>query len=478
MPAEYPTLHMIINGARVHGAGRNEVDVVDPATSNVLGGLPGATNSDLDDALEAARVGFENWRRVPAYDRARVLRKAGDLIRERVESIAHILTLEQGKSLAEARGEITAAADFFDWGGEEGKRAYGRLIPSRVENGRQLMVKQPIGPVVAFSPWNFPAIAPARKIAAALGAGCSCILKPSEETPGTALAIAQALIDAGLPVGVLNVVFGRSSEISEYLLASPVVRKLSFTGSTEVGRLLIQRASQNLIRTTMELGGHAPVLVFGDNDIGKVATLCAANKTRNAGQVCVSPTRFYVQKDVYREFLDRFTEAVVTTKVGNGLHPDTVMGPLANARRQTAIEEFVADAEAKGAHVARGQRINENSGYFTPAAVLSEVPGDARVLTEEPFGPVAIVQPFGSVEDALEQANRLPFGLAAYAFTNNLTTATAVGLGIEAGVIGINTFAVANSETPFGGVRHSGHGSEGGIEGLDAYLTTKHINQV
>jgi succinate-semialdehyde dehydrogenase / glutarate-semialdehyde dehydrogenase len=476
--AQYDTLSLLIDGALLSGGGRATQPVLNPATGEMLGLLPHATTQDLDRALEAARHGFETWKNVSPYERARVLRRAADLIRERQEHIATQLTLEQGKPLAEARMEVGSAADLFDWNADEGRRSYGRLVPPRAKGHRQMVVREPVGPVAAFTPWNFPANLPARKISSALAAGCSCIIKPAEETPGTALAIARAVLDAGVPAGVLSVVFGVPAEISQYLIASPIIRKITFTGSTAVGKLLAKLAADGVKRTTMELGGHAPVVVFEDADPDKAAELSVTSKFRNAGQVCVSPTRFYVHESLHGRFVDRFTELARSLPVGPGLAPTSKMGPCANPRRIDAMESFISDARDRGARVTAGGSRIGNEGFFWQPTVLADVPNEARIMSTEPFGPVAVINRFRGFDEVVEQANRLPYGLAAYAFTESERTATAIGDALETGLVGINTFQITVPETPFGGVKESGYGSEGGIEGLDAYLATKFISQV
>lgn len=474
----YEELAMYIDGTWCQGSDGAGEEVFNPATEEALEHLPHASSMDLDRALEAAAKGFETWRAMSAYDRGAIIYKAGELIRERADAIGRILTLEQGKVFAEARLEVLVAADIFQWYAEEGKRAYGRIIPSRIPGARQMVVREPVGPVAAFTPWNFPAVTPARKIAGALGAGCSCIIKPSEETPGTAIAMVRALEDAGLPAGVCNVVFGVPAQVSEHLIASPIIRKVTFTGSIPVGKQLTKLAAEGMKRTTMELGGHAPVIVFDDVDVDKVTSIAVAGKFRNAGQVCVSPTRFFVQDKVYKSFVAQFSEKAAALKVGDGLEEGVQMGPLANRRRVEAVEEFVSDAVDHGAGLATGGERIGNQGYFYAPTVLDDVPDDARIMNEEPFGPLAPMQPFSSFDDVMEKANGLPFGLAAYAFTNSTERANAVSSALESGLVGVNHCAISFAETPFGGVKESGHGAEGGIEGLEAYLTTKFITQL
>jgi succinate-semialdehyde dehydrogenase/glutarate-semialdehyde dehydrogenase len=474
----YPALSLVIDGRHIGAGERATLDVLDPATRRVLGKLPVATTDDLDRALEAAQRGFKVWRALSAFDRAVILRRAADLIRERSGTIARWLTLEEGKPLAESLQEVVHGAEIIEWAGEEGRRNYARGVPSRRPDLTQLVVHEPVGPVAAFAPWNFPAVTPARKLGGALGAGCSIILKPAEETPATALAFVQALLDAGVPAGAVALVTGDPAMISSHLLASPIIRKLSFTGSTPVGKHLAALAAQGVKRATLELGGHAPVIVCDDiDDVKAAAELSLTAKIRNAGQVCASPTRFFVQEGVYDAFLQHFTDAAKALRIGHGLEETTQMGPLANERRLKAMGELVSDAVSRGATLASGGAYGgEHEGFFFVPAVLTEVPQDARVLCEEPFGPVVPIIPFTNVSDAIERANAIPFGLTAYAFTSRVDRARELGARLEAGVIGINHFAIATAEVPFGGIKESGYGSESGPEGVEAYLTTKLIS--
>ena len=478
MTAHYDKLQLFIDGEWIDPGKRKTQPVINPATGESIGTLPHATNDDLDRAIAAAERGFALWRRTSPYAGSKVLRKAADLMRERVEHIATQLTLEEGKTIGEARIEVLASADTFDWYAEEGRRSYGRIVPTRVAGQRHLVMKEPVGVVAAFTPWNFPALTPARKIAGALGAGCSCILKPAEETPSTPLAMARALADAGLPAGVLNIVFGVPSEVSRYLIASPAIRKITFTGSTAVGKELVKLAADGMKRTTMELGGHAPVIVFDDVDPIKVAAACVPFKFRNSGQVCISPTRFYVHEAVHDKFVDAFTDMAKALKIGNGLDADSKMGPLANDRRVEAMDRLIADARKHGAGLRTGGERVGNAGNFWQPTVLTDVPNDARMMNEEPFGAVAIINRFKDFDEMVGQANRLPYGLAAYAFTQSNHNASAIGEALESGMVGINNFMISMPEAPFGGVKESGHGSEGGIEGLEAYLSTKLVSHM
>jgi succinate-semialdehyde dehydrogenase/glutarate-semialdehyde dehydrogenase len=473
----YTDLALHIGGAWRNGDGRKGEDVVNPATEKALGHLPHASASDLDEALAAAKKGFDVWRATSAYDRAKVLRKAANLVRERAEPIARIMTQEQGKVLGESRLEVLTTADIIEWFAEEGRRAYGRIIPGRVKGTRQIVLQEPIGVVAAFTPWNFPTLTPARKIGASLAAGCAIIIKPSEETPGSCVELVRCFIDAGLPAGVLNLVFGVPANVSEHLIASEVVRKISFTGSVPVGKHLAGLAAKGMKRATMELGGHSPVVVFADADPEKTADTIAAFKYRNAGQVCISPTRFYVQEPVFDRFLKRFTEFADAIKLGDGLETGTTMGPLANARRLDAMEAIVNDSKSRGAKIVTGGKRRGNQGYFFEPTVITDIPDDSKLMTQEPFGPIAPVVTFKSFDEVVARANSLPFGLAAYAFTSSGQTATAIGDALESGMVAINNVVISTPETPFGGVKESGYGHEGGIEGLEAYTVKKFVSQ-
>ncbi|MDH4562826.1 NAD-dependent succinate-semialdehyde dehydrogenase [Pseudomonas sp. BN411] len=474
----YTDLMFYIDGEWTVGEADRTSPVINPATGEEIGQLPLASRQDLDAALVAAAKGFENWSVTSAYDRSTILRRAAVLVRERHEHMARCMTLDQGKPISESTLEAKSAADHIEWYAEEGRRAYGRIVPSRNPAVRQLVVREPVGPVAAFTPWNFPINQAVRKIAGALAAGCSIIIKAPEEAPGSVIELVRCFHDAGVPKGVLNLVFGVPAEVSDYLVRSPIIRKVSFTGSTAVGRKLGALAAEHLKLTTMELGGHAPFIVCEDADLDAAATLACGLKFRNAGQVCASPSRFYVHDAVFERFSRKFAELASQLKVGDGFDPSTQMGPLANARRLTAIQELVADASDLGAEVVTGgKRIGQKGNFFEPT-VLADTPAEARLLCEEPFGPVAPLMRFDDLDTVIRQANGLEYGLAAFAFTASLKTATELGNRLQSGMVSINHFGLALPETPFGGIKASGHGSEGGTEGLDAYLTTKFISQV
>jgi succinate-semialdehyde dehydrogenase / glutarate-semialdehyde dehydrogenase len=473
----YPNVQLFIDGIWRPATSEKTISVLNPATEETIGAVSHANRADLDEALTAAEKGFAIWRMVSAYERSKVMRKAADLVRERADMIATLITMEQGKVLAEAKIETMAAADVIEWFAEEGRRAYGRLIPPRQPGVYQMAFKDPVGPVAAFTPWNFPIIQMVKKISAALAAGCSIIVKAPEETPASPAELVRAFADAGVPSGVLNLVYGVPSEISEYLIPHATIRKISFTGSTNVGKLLAATAGLHMKRVTMELGGHAPAIVFDDADIESAATIMVAAKYRNAGQVCIAPTRILVQEGVYHKFIKQFVDGAKAITVGNGLDADSKMGPLANRRRINAIEAMIHDAVGKGGKLATGGNRVGNKGYFFEPTVLTDVPKLAIAMNEEPFSPLALITPFSKFADAAEEANRLPLGLASYAFTKSAKTAAAIGAAVDAGMMSINSSALALPETPFGGVKDSGYGSEGGIEGIDAYLNTKFITQ-
>ncbi len=473
----YPPLALYIDGEFLGGEGRHEQEVVNPATGEVLGRLPHASPADLERALQAAQRAFGQWRHSSPMQRSEILRQVATLTRERAEDIARALTLDQGKPLAESRGEIIACADHADWHAEECRRIYGRIIPARKPEVRQMVLREPVGVCAAFTPWNFPYNQAIRKICAAIGAGCAIILKGPEDAPSAVMAIARMFHDAGLPPGVLNVVWGVPSEVSDTLIRSPIVRKVSFTGSVPVGKQLAALAGAHMKRVTMELGGHSPVLVFDDADVPRAARQLARFKVRNAGQVCISPTRFYVQDGVHDAFLEAFLDELRGIRVGDGLAPDTDMGPLAHERRVPAMERFVEDAVARGGEVLLGGARLERPGFFFEPTVIGGLPDDALLMTEEPFGPIAPITRFSDPDDALRRANSLPFGLSAYVFTRSLQMAHRASQELEAGMVNINHFGSALPETPFGGVKDSGIGSEGGSETFDGYLVTKFVTQ-
>ncbi len=469
----YPELHLYIGGEW-----RKTVDdlpVVNPATEQEIGRLPHADIADLDDALAAAQEGFRVWSRTAPRDRADIILRASALMRERQEEIAQSITAEHGKPLSQARLEVIRGCEFLEWDAGEAVRTYGRVIPS-APGVRYMVHHQPIGVVAGLSPWNFPMSQPARKVAGALASGCSIILKAAEETPAGALHIARAFHDAGLPKGVLNLVFGTPAMISDHLIRHDAVRLVAFTGSTAVGRQLTTLASEHMTPVLMELGGHAPVIVCEDTDVQKAAISGAVRKMRNAGQVCTSPTRFFVHESIFDEYADAFVKRAAQTVVGNGVEPGVEMGPLANERRLPALSALVEDARARGAEVRTGGARMSNAGYFFQPTVLVNVPDDARVMQEEPFGPLAVINPVSSLDEAIEKANSVPYGLAAYGFTNRADYIDRMTDGVEAGNLSFNTLEASLPETPFGGVKSSGYGREGGTEGLHNYMVVKNVS--
>ncbi len=473
----YPNTQLFIDGQWQDAADGRSLAVFNPATGKEIGRVAHAGKADLDKALAAAQKGFETWRDMTAAERSKIMRKAAGLMRERAEAIGRLLTQEQGKPLVEAKGEALAAADIIEWFAEEGFRVYGRIVPSRNNLAvRQMVIKDPVGPVAAFTPWNFPINQVVRKVAAALSAGCSMLVKAPEETPAGPAELIRAFQDAGLPPGVLGLVYGNPAEISSYLIPHPVIRKITFTGSTPVGKQLAAIAGQHMKRVTMELGGHAPVIVCEDADIALAVKSAGAAKFRNAGQVCISPTRFLVHESIRAEFAAALTKHAQALKVGDGLAEGTTMGPLANPRRLTAMAEFTKDAVEKGAKVlSGGERIGDSGNFWQPT-ILDEVPLQAKVFNDEPFGPMAAIRSFGKLEDAIAESNRLPYGLAGYAFTRSLKNADLLSRRVEVGMLWINMPALPSAEMPFGGVKDSGYGSEGGPEAVEAYLNARAVS--
>lgn len=473
----YCDVQLQIDGTWRAGGNGEAKPVVNPATEEAIGSYACASEADLGEAVAAARRGFAEWSSLSPFARSAIMRKAAGLLRERADAISRTMTLEQGKPLREAMTETLAAADTIDWFAEEGRRTYGRVVPARTPHTRQLVVREPIGPVAAFTPWNFPINQAVRKLAAALATGCSVILKGPEDTPASCAELVKALIDAGVPGNVVQLVFGHPPTISSYLISHPDIRKITFTGSTEVGKQLASLAGAHMKRITMELGGHAPAIIFKDADIDKAVAVLSTNKFRNAGQVCVSPTRFLVHHSVVDEFTEKFVGAASKIKVGDGLDPATTMGPLIHERRLAAVGALVDEAQRQGATLALGGQRLGNRGFFFEPTVLTQVPVASRMMREEPFGPVAAINSFTEVEEALQEANRLPFGLAAYAYTASLETADKVGSTVAAGMVAINHHGLGHPETPFGGINDSGYGSEGGSEALEGYLNTKFVTQ-
>lgn len=476
MNSTYPDTQLLIANEWCDARDKKRLEVRNPATGSVIGRVAAAGIDDLERALAAAQKGFEAWREHSAHQRAAVMRRAAALVRERSERIAPLLTQEQGKPLAEARVEILAAADILEWFADEGLRVYGRIVPARQPNVQQLVLKEPVGPVAAFTPWNFPVNQIVRKLGAALAAGCSFLVKAPEETPASPAELIRALVDAGVPAGTVGLVFGDPAEISDYLIRHPVIRKLTFTGSTPIGKQLAALAGQHMKRVTMELGGHAPVIVADDADVALAVRATGAAKFRNAGQVCISPTRFLVHNSLKAEFTRRMVDYAQGLQPGNGLVEGTTLGPLANARRLAAMEQVLADARTSGATLATGGQRLRDCGYFFAPTVLTDVPLGADVFNNEPFGPIAAIRGFDLLDEAIAEANRLPFGLAGYAFTSSIKNMHLFAKRLEVGMLWINQPATPSPEMPFGGVKDSGYGSEGGPEAVEAYLNTKAVS--
>jgi succinate-semialdehyde dehydrogenase/glutarate-semialdehyde dehydrogenase len=471
----YPHVQLLINNEWRSARNEEILTVHNPADGTVIGSVAKASIADLDDALAATVKGFEVWRNTPAIERAKLMRAAAQLLRDRADGIARLMTMEQGKPLAEAKMEVASASDIIEWFADEGRRVYGRLVPPRAMNQQQMVLKEPVGPVAAFTPWNFPINQVVRKLCGALATGCSIIVKAAEETPASPAELVRAFVDAGIPAGVIGLVYGNPAEVSGYLIPHPAIRKITFTGSTPVGKQLAALAGQHMKRATMELGGHAPVIVAADANVAHAVKVIAGAKFRNAGQVCISPTRFLVDEAVRDEFVAGFIAHVRGLKVGSGLEAGTTMGPLANPRRLVAMQQITEDAVARGATVATGgERIGSSGNFFAPTLLL-DAPLDASVFNNEPFGPMAAVRSVKGIDEAIAEANRLPFGLSAYAFTSSIKTAHQLSSQVQTGMLWINQAAAPWAELPFGGVKDSGYGSEGGPEALEAYLVTKTV---
>jgi succinate-semialdehyde dehydrogenase/glutarate-semialdehyde dehydrogenase len=474
----YPDVRLLIDNEWREAAGGKTIPVLNPATGQAIGSVAYATIADLDLALAAAQRGFDAWRKVSAFERGATMRRAAQLLRERADDIARLLTQEQGKPLAQARGEVMAGADIIDWFAAEGMRVYGRIVPSRNPAAQQLVLKEPVGPVAAFTPWNFPINQIVRKLAAALTTGCSFLCKAPEETPASPAALMQCFVDAGVPAGTVGLVFGDPAEISSYLIPHPVIRKVTFTGSTPVGKQLAALAGAHMKRATMELGGHAPVIVAEDADVALAVAASGGAKFRNAGQVCIAPTRFLVHNSIKAEFTRAMVAHAESLTLGDGMAEGTTLGPLANARRVAAMSQVVEDARGKGADVATGgQRVGTAGNFFAPT-ILADVPLNAMVFNDEPFGPIAAIRGFDTLEEAIAESNRLPFGLAGYAFTRSIKNAHLLMHNVEVGMLWLNQPATPSAEMPFGGVKDSGYGSEGGPEALESYLNTKAVSMV
>ncbi|HSV81391.1 MAG TPA: NAD-dependent succinate-semialdehyde dehydrogenase [Ramlibacter sp.] len=475
-PTPYPDTRLLIANDWCDALSGKTIDVINPATGKAIGKVAHAGIADLDRALAAAQRGFETWRKVPANERATTMRRAAALLRDRAADIARMLTQEEGKPFSEARVEVLAGADIIEWFADEGRRVYGRIVPSRNLAAQQQVLKEPLGPVAAFTPWNFPINQIVRKLGAALASGCSFLVKAPEETPASPAALLQAFVDAGVPAGTVGLVFGDPGEISSYLIPHPIIRKVTFTGSTAVGKQLAALAGAHMKRATMELGGHAPVIVAADADVALAVRASGAAKFRNAGQVCISPTRFLVHNSIRDQFARAMVKHAESLKVGDGLSEGTTLGPLANSRRLSAMAKVLEDARATGATVATGgERIGTHGNFFAPT-VLTNVSLQADVFNSEPFGPIVAIRGFDTLEEVIAEANRLPYGLAGYAFTQSIKNVHLLSQQLEVGMLWVNQPATPTPEMPFGGVKDSGYGSEGGPEAMEAYLVTKAVS--
>jgi len=468
---------LYIDGGWTSAASGEELQFFNPATEEAIGTLAKASTADLDRALKAADKGFKEWKRISANERAEYLRRAAALLKERLETVAQAMVLEEGKPLSQARSEVAMSVEAIVWFAEETRRAYGRIVTPRSAGVMQGVHREPIGPVAAFTPWNYPVSQAVRKISAALAAGCSIIVKGPEETPVSCAAMVDCFHEAGVPAGVVNLVFGIPAEISEYLVPHPIIKKISFTGSTAVGKHLASLAGKHMKRVTMELGGHSPAVVFNDADIEPAADLLVALKYDNAGQSCIAPTRFLIQSGVYDQFVERFVKTSSQITVGDGLDPKTTMGPMANSRRLTATERYVSDAVDQGGKLLLGGKRIGNQGFFYEPTIVDNASLTMAGMNEEPFGPIAYIRRFENAEEAVPEINRLTYGLATYLFTSSPKTANDVSEATESGMVAVNHFGLGLAETPFGGMKDSGFGSEGGAEAIDSYLQTKFVTQ-
>ncbi|MCH8549696.1 MAG: NAD-dependent succinate-semialdehyde dehydrogenase [Balneolaceae bacterium] len=453
------------------------ITVESPVNGKLIGRLPAAEASDIEDALLASRAGFVEWSHMAAWDRARVLRKASELIRERSEEIAEAMTLETGKPLSESRAEVNASADQFEWYGEEAKRTYGQIVPSRFKDERLSVIYQPIGPCLTLSAWNFPALLPSRKIAAALAAGCSIIARPASEAAYSTFAIGKALLDAGLPPNAISILTGEAEPMVPKLIRSDIIKKVSLTGSVPVGRKILSQCAESIKKVTMELGGHAPVVIYSDVDPVLVAEKLASAKFRNCGQVCISPSRFYVHTDIINEFTNAFVEYTKQLKVGDGREEGITTGPMIRERSLQSALKLISDAKSSGAEILLGgNRYSDHpDGFFLSPTVLGNVPESAKIMQEEPFAPIAPITSFSDPDEAIERANSTPFGLASYVFTNDSYLANKTAMELEAGMVGVNETLLATAEAPFGGIKESGFGREGGSLGIMDYLNVKYV---
>jgi succinate-semialdehyde dehydrogenase/glutarate-semialdehyde dehydrogenase len=453
---------LYINGTWRPAAAGGTIRLIDPATEESVGTAAQATRADVEAAIDAAAAGFAAWRKVSPWERAKVVRKAAQLLAERAEAIARLLTIEVGKPLAQSRAELQMAVECVDWFADEARRIYGTSLPGRSAAQRFETRYEPVGPVAAFTAWNFPVVLQARKIAPALAAGCSVVCRPAEEGTAAVAELIKCFIDAGVPAGVVNLLSGAPQEIAEAVMDSDRIRKVTFTGSIPVGQYLMRRAADTVKRMSMELGGHAPVIIHEDVDPVQAGAVSARGKARNNGQVCVSPTRFYVQKRHEQAFVESFVGTISRMRIGHGLDPATEIGPLINRRRLDFIERMVEDTLAEGARLECGGRrpAGMSRGYFYEPTVLTAMRDDMRLMSEEPFGRLAPISTFESFDEVIERANSLPYGLAGYVFTSSLKLANDTADALRTGIVAVNGFAAATAEMPFGGVRRSGFGRE------------------
>ena len=476
--AEFCPQQLLIDNKWISIPGQPVLEVLDPSNEMAIASVPQATPVQVENALQSLAAAQESWANISAWKRSEYLRLIAAIMRRDVDSYAKAMTLEQGKPFEQSKGEVLAAADQFDWNADEARRIYGRIISGKNENDQIHIYKQPIGPVASFAAWNFPSLLPARKISAALAAGCTVIAVPAPESPLSCLLIGKAAIEAGLPAGVLNMVTGDASTISQQLMESEVIRKVSLTGSVPVGEITLSRAAKYIKPVTVELGGHSAVIVLEDADVDEAAKLCAVGKFRNAGQVCISASRFFVHESIADRFIEKFLEYTKTIRIGSGTDADTDMGPLGSRKRVAAMEEIISDAKEKGAKVLQGGNASADYalGFFFEPTVIVDVNSTMKVMQEETFGPIAPIMIYSQISEAVEMANSTPYGLAGFIFTKDLNRAIQIGLRLEVGMVGINNLTIASAEVPFGGVKSSGFGREGGSEGVEEFLITKYLN--
>ena len=474
----YSKFGQFIDGKWLQSTKKETYDVINPATEEVIGKASKASSADVEKALKSAEKGFEVWRKFTPWDRATIIRKIADLIRKKNNELAKWMTLETGKPLFEGLAEASGSADIFEWNAEETKRIYGQTVQSRFQNTRVIINYEPVGVVAALSPWNFPLILAARKISTALAAGCSVICKPDVITPGTVMELVDIINQCGVPPGVVNLLSGDPASIASQLIASDIVKKISLTGSTRVGKIILKQAAEKVQRVTMELSGHAPFIVHEDANIEKAIDMAMAAKYRNNGQVCISPSRFYIHESKKEQFTKTFVDKTLSLKIGNGMDKDVQLGPITTKKRLEEIEKLVETTKKEGAKILCGGKRPSgfNKGYFYEPTVFDNVKDNFKIMTEEPFGPLTPILTFKNFDEVIKKANNQAAGLAGYVCTNSIELASKTSEALETGMVAVNTPFISNAETPFGGVKQSGYGREGGSMGIKDYLNIKYTH--